>query len=142
VNARVPLRFFVVTFAWSWILWAPLVLAGQGVLQIEEGLRSLLTTPAVMLGAFGPAIGACLAVWSLDGRAALVAFLRRFLSLRFGWRAWLAMFAVLGAVNVVAWYVPEVFGAERAPMLLPSAWVFPVWWLLMVFLGGGQEEVG
>ncbi len=142
MNARVPLRFFVVTFAWSWILWAPLVLAGQGVLQIEEGLRSLLTTPAVMLGAFGPAIGACLAVWSLDGRAALVAFLRRFLSLRFGWRAWLAMFAVLGAVNVVAWYVPEVFGAERAPMLLPSAWVFPVWWLLMVFLGGGQEEVG
>lgn len=28
MTARVPLRFFVVTFAWSWILWAPLVLAG------------------------------------------------------------------------------------------------------------------
>ena len=138
----VPLRFFVVTFAWSWLLWAPLVLAGVGVVRLDEGLRSFLTAPAVMLGAFGPAVGACFAVWTLDGRPALAAFLRRFLSLRFGWRAWLAMFAVLGAVNVVAWYVPELFGAERAPMLLPSAWVFPIWWLLMVFLGGGQEEVG
>ncbi len=52
------------------------------------------------------------------------------------------MFGVLGAVNVVAWYVPELFGAERAPMLLPSVFVFPVWWLLMVFFGGGQEEIG
>lgn len=140
--ARVPLRFFVATFAWSWVVWSPFVLAGLGVLPFDEDLRSLLTTPAVMLGAFGPAFGACLAVWTQGGRAALAPFLRRFLSLRFGWRAWLAMFGVLGAVNVVAWYVPELFGAERAPMLLPSVFVFPVWWLLMVFFGGGQEEVG
>lgn len=142
MNTRVPLRFFVVTFAWSWVVWAPLVLAGLGVLRLDESVSALLTMPALMLGAFGPAVGACVAVWTLEGRAALSPFLRRFLSLRFGWRAWLAMFGVLGAVNVVAWYVPELFGAERAPMLLPSVFVFPVWWLLMVFLGGGQEEVG
>lgn len=142
MNARVPLRFFVVTFAWSWAIWMPLVLASAGVFRLDEGLRSLLTMPALILGAFGPAVGACVAVWTLDGRAALAPFLRRFLSLRFGWRAWLAMFGVLGAVNVVAWYVPESFGAARAPMLLPTVFVFPAWWLLMVFLGGGQEEVG
>ncbi len=142
MNVRLPLRFFVVTFAWSWVVWAPLVLAGLGVVHLEEDLRALLTFPALAVGAFGPAVGACFAVWTLEGRAALTAFLRRFLSLRFGWQAWLAMFAVLGAVNVVAWYLPELFGVDRPPMLLPSALVFPVWWLLMVFLGGGQEEVG
>ena len=141
-GVRVPLRFFVVTFAWSWIVWTPLVLAGLGVLPLSEDVRALLTFPALALGAFGPAVGACFAVWTLEGRAALAAFLRRFLSLRFGWKAWLAMFVVLGAVNVVAWYLPELFGYARPPMLLPTALVFPVWWLLMVFLGGGQEEVG
>jgi membrane protease YdiL (CAAX protease family) len=25
---------------------------------------------------------------------------------------------------------------------LPSVWVFPLWLLMMVFLGGGQEELG
>jgi uncharacterized protein len=142
VALRVPLRFFVVTFAWSWIIWTPLVLAGLGVIDLGEDLRTLLPLPAAMLGAFGPAVGACFAVWTLEGRAALAAFLRRFVSLRFGWEVWLAMFGVLGAVNVVAWYVPDPFGHPRPPMLLPNALVFPIWWLLMVFLGGGQEEVG
>ncbi len=141
-GARVPLRFFVVTFAWSWIVWAPLALAGLGVVQLDDELQALLTFPALVLGAFGPAVGTIFAIWTLDGRAAVATFLRRFASLRFGWKAWLAMFAVLGAVNVVAWYLPELFGYARPPMLLPTALVFPVWWLLMVFLGGGQEEIG
>ena len=141
-SPRIPLRFFVVTFLWSWIIWVPLALAGLGVLQLDTDLLTLLAIPAAMLGAFGPAVGACVAVWTLEGRAALAAFLRRFLSLRFGWKAWLAMFAVLGAVNGVAWFIPELWGHERPPMLLPTVLVLPIYWLVMVFLGGGQEEVG
>jgi uncharacterized protein len=141
-SSRIPLRFFVVTFLWSWIIWAPLALAGLGVFQLDADLLTRLAIPAAMLGAFGPAVGACFAVWTLEGRAALVTFLRRFLSLRFGWKAWMAMFVVLGAVNVVAWYLPELWGVARPPMLVPNAFVFPIYWLVMVFLGGGQEEVG
>jgi uncharacterized protein len=142
MTPRIPRRFFVVTFLWSWTIWAPLALAGLGVVQLDEALLTRLALPAAMLGAFGPAVGAGFAIWTLRGRAALGAFLRRFLSLRFGWKAWLAMFVVLGGVNAVAWYLPELWGMDRPPMLLPSALVFPIWWLLMVFLGGGQEEVG
>jgi uncharacterized protein len=140
--ARVPLRFFVVTFLWSWTIWTPLVLAGLGFFPMDGDLLTRLALPAAMLGAFGPAVGACFAIWTLEGRTAVGAFLRRFLSLRFGWQVWLSMFVVLGAVNVAAWYLPELFGYPRPPMLLPTALVFPIWWLLMVFLGGGQEEVG
>lgn len=142
MNDRVPIRFFLFTFLWSWIIWTPLVLAGLGVIRLDEELVARLSMPAAMLGAFGPAIGACLSIWTLDGRPALERFLRRFTSLRFGWKAWTAIFAVLGALNVIAWYAPELLGDARLPMLLPTASVFPIWWLLMVLLGGGQEEVG
>lgn len=139
---RVPMRFFVVTFLWSWVVWVPLALAGLGIVPLDVDLVAGLAVPAAMLGAFGPAVGAVAAIWSLEGRAALGRFLRRFASLRFGARAWIAMFGVLGALSAVAWYLPEAFGEPRLPMLLPSAAAFPIWLVLMVLLGGGQEEVG
>jgi uncharacterized protein len=134
--------FFALTFLWSWVIWAPLVLAGLGIIPLDAELVMRLAMPAAMLGAFGPAFGACLSIWTLDGLPALKQFLRRFTSLRFGWKAWTAIFVVLGALNVIAWYAPELLGDVRLPMLLPTAAVFPIWWLLMVLLGGGQEEVG
>ncbi len=139
---RVPMRFFVWTFLWSWIVWAPLALAGLGVVPLDADLVASLALPAAMLGAFGPAVGAVIAIWTLEGRAALGRFLRRFASLRFGWRAWTAMLVLLGALSAVAWYLPELFGEPRLPMLLPTAAAFPVWLVLMTLLGGGQEEVG
>lgn len=142
MNERLPLRFFVVTFLWSWLIWSPLVLVGLGVLQVDEGLWSIIATPTAYLGAFGPAVGACYSVWTLKGREALIDFLKSFLSSRFGWKVWVAIFAVLAAVNIVAWYVPELLGHDRLSMLLPSALVFPAWWLVMVLVGGGQEEIG
>lgn len=137
-----PLRFFFVSFLWSWLIWAPLVLASQGVIQIGEELWFTVVTPIAYLGAFGPAVGACYCVWARKGRTALVEFLRSFLAFLFGWKVWALIIAVAAAVNVVAWYAPELLGHERLGMLLPSALVFPVWWLLMVVVGGGQEEVG
>lgn len=142
MNGRIPLRFFIVTFLWSWIIWTPLALAAQGAFQLDEEIRAFMTMPALVLGAFGPVVGTCFSIWTLEGRPALGNFLRRFLSLRFGWKVWASMFLILGSLNVIAWYLPELFGQERLPMLLPGVYVFPVWVLLMVFLGGGQEEVG
>ncbi|PKQ20103.1 MAG: CPBP family intramembrane metalloprotease [Actinobacteria bacterium HGW-Actinobacteria-6] len=142
MSERFPLRFFGVTFLWSWLIWSPLVLVGLGVLQMDEGTWSIIATPIAYLGAFGPAVGACYSVWTLKGRKVLIDFLKSFLSLRFGWKVWAAIFGVLSAVNVVAWYTPELFGQDRLSMLLPSALVFPAWWLLMVVVGGGQEEIG
>ena len=142
MSERFPLRFFGVTFLWSWLIWSPLVLVGLGVLSVDEGTWSIIAMPTAYLGAFGPVVGACYSVWTLKGRKALVDFLKSFLSLRFGWKVWVAIFGVLASANVVAWYVPELLGHDRLSMLLPSALVFPFWWLLMVLVGGGQEEIG
>ncbi len=57
--------FFIMTFAFSWLLWMPFVLAGFGIIQLSESLASLMT-PAVMLGAFGPLFAAVILVVRKD----------------------------------------------------------------------------
>lgn len=133
-----PYRFFVVTFIWSWLLWTPLVLAGAGILSIPPAASS----PISMLGAFGPAAGAFFSIRTLEGKDALRQFLHGIFDLKFGWRAWLIPFLVLGGIAWASWILPELLGAPRLPSLLPSIWIFPFNTLIMIFLGGGQEEIG
>ena len=57
-KGRFPYRFFVVTFAWSWLIWLPLVLAGAGIIPLGKHLFSAVIVPVTILGIFGPAAGA------------------------------------------------------------------------------------
>lgn len=141
-SKTIPIRFFAVTFLWSWLLWLPFVLGGLGIWNWDENLRSNLSMPAIILGAFGPAIGAIYSIRTLQGKSAVKPFLRSFLSIKFGWKVWLIILGVMGFANFLAWYLPELFGYERLPMLLPTVLIFPIYWVLMIFFGGGQEEIG
>jgi membrane protease YdiL (CAAX protease family) len=139
---KFPYQFFVVTFIWSWLIWLPLVLAGAGILPLEKDLQSTLSLPLTMLGAFGPAAGAFYCLRTLQGKGAIRDYLRSLLDLRFGWQAWLIPILVLGGSTWLAWILPELWGEPRLNMLLPSVWVFPPYVLIMILLGGGQEELG
>jgi len=142
MNDKIPLRFFLITFLWSWFFWIPIVLASLGFYSISTNVRSIIIMPALFLGAFGPAVGACYSVYTLKGKAKLREFLKSFLSVRFGWKVWLSIFGILGCINFIAWYIPELFSYDRLYMFLPTIYVFPAVWLFMIFLGGGQEEIG
>jgi uncharacterized protein len=137
-----PICFFLVTFLWTWFFWAPFVLEGLGIYTLDEDLRTTVSLPVLILGAFGPAVGALFCVFRESGRKGLKKYVSTFLSLRFGWKVWAAIFTVIPLANLIAWYLPELFGQERLTMLLPGIYIFPVYWLIMVFLGGGQEEIG
>jgi membrane protease YdiL (CAAX protease family) len=139
---RFPYRFFVVTFAWSWLIWLPLVLAGAGIIPLGKHLLSAAIVPATILAAFGPAAGALYSLRASRGKGAVRQYLRSLLDLRFGWWAWLAPPLVLGGTTWLAWVLPELWGEPRLRMLLPSVWVFLPYLLVMIFLGGGQEELG
>ncbi|RPA69374.1 CPBP family intramembrane metalloprotease [Cyclobacteriaceae bacterium YHN15] len=141
-NKPIPLRFFLLTFLWSWLLWLPFVLAGLGIWEWNDSLRSSLRMPVILLGAFGPGIGALYAIRTLEGKSAVKPFLKTFLAIDFGWKVWLIIIVGLGLANFLAWYIPGFFGFERFTMLLPTILVFPIYWLLMIFFGGGQEEIG
>ncbi len=132
----------MVTFAWSWLIWLPLVLAGAGILPLGRDLLSAATTPWMALGAFGPAVGAFYSLRTLRGKGAVREYLRSLLDLRFGWRAWIAAPLVLGGTTWLAWVLPELWGEPRLAMLLPSAWALLPYLLVMILIGGGQEELG
>jgi membrane protease YdiL (CAAX protease family) len=139
---RIPIRFFIITFAWSWILWLPLVLWGFGIIPLSKDIFSIITVLAVGLGAFGPAVGALCSLGTTKDKGAIRTYLKSFLSLKFGWKTWITIFIVFGLSTAVAWIIPECFGEARLSTLLPSYFIFPLYWLLMVFVGGGQEEIG
>jgi membrane protease YdiL (CAAX protease family) len=141
-QARFPYQFFVVTFVWSWLVWFPLVLASVGILPIGKDLLSALTLPVTIVGVFGPAAGTFYCLKTLHAKGAIRQYLRGLLDFRLGWRAWLLPILVLGGSTWIAWILPELWGEPRVEMFLPSLWVFPPYVLLMILLGGGQEELG
>ena len=141
-QTKIPYQFFVVTFTWSWLIWLPLILIGNGILPLGKDLLASITTPVSILAAFGPAAGAIYCLRTFHGKDAVRQYLRGLLDFRFGWRVWLIPILVFGGSTIFAWVLPELWGEPRQEMLLPSAWVFLPYLLLMILLGGGQEEIG
>jgi hypothetical protein len=141
-QTRFPYAFFLVTFLLSWLLWLPLVMAGAGILPLDEDLLGAITMPVIIIGAFGPAAGAFYCLNKFNGRDAVRQYLRGLLDFRLGWQAWLVPILVLGGSTWFAWMLPELWGEPRVDMLLPSLWVFPPYIVIMILFGGGQEELG
>jgi membrane protease YdiL (CAAX protease family) len=143
MEKKFPFRFFVVTFLWSWSILLPMVLLnGLGIIQTENISNMFIILLVAFIGALGPAAGAFFSLLTTEGKGAIKPFIKLFLSLKFGWKAWLSIFLILGLSTMIAWITPELFGEDRIPTYLPSVFIFPVYLLLMVFFGGGQEEIG
>jgi len=141
-NFRSPLRFFLVTFMWSWIIWTPLILGSNKIIPVSDKLLSIATIPIIMIGVYGPLAGALFALHKEKGKGSMKKYLRSFLDFRLGWNAYVLPILIFGGSTFIAWFSPELFGEERLPMLLPSLWTFIPYLLIMILLGGGQEEFG
>ncbi len=53
MKIEIPIRFFIITFLWSWIIWLVVFL----LLKIEI-IAEEIVLPLCIIGAFGPAVGA------------------------------------------------------------------------------------
>lgn len=141
-NIRFPFRFFLITFIWSWLIWAPLVLGSLKIIPVSDKILSALTLPVIMLGVFGPLAGALFSLHQEQGKGSSGKYLRRFLDLQLGCKAYIIPIIIFGGSTFLTWFLPELFGEKRLSMLLPSIWMFIPYLLLMIILGGGQEEFG
>ena len=141
-SIRFPFRFFIITFIWSWLFWIPLVLASQGIIKMPVELLSGMTLPVSIVAAFGPLTGALFSLRKEQGKGSSVNYLRGFLNFRLGWKAYLLPILILGGCTAASWILPEFFGVDRLIKFLPSFWLFIPYLLLMIFMGGGQEEFG
>ena len=139
---KIPVRFFVVTFIFSWLLWTVAIILSRGNSQDVIYTSSGIVMPLMFFGAFGPAVGAFVSLRSIEGKGAIKKYCKKFLSLNFGWKVWLFMVLILGGSYFISWIIPELFGEKRIPSFLPNLYVFPIYLLLMIFFGGGQEEIG
>ncbi len=117
IIARHPLiAFFILAFVGSWIVWLPLVLAGNNVLlpstAISPSLRFILTVLAPFAG---PTLAALVMTAAIDGPAGVRALLRRYVQWRFGVLWYLV--ALVGPPLVLGVSVAALYGTAALPPL-------------------------
>lgn len=129
------IAFFVLTYAVSWILWAPFILFPERT-QAEENVVSIL-------GGFGPLIAAILVTAALEGRSGVRGLARRAAA----WRQQPAgyLFALLLPIAAYLLAVALYSAVNGRPGLAseaPPLAAYPLVLLFATVLGGGLEEPG
>ena len=120
--------FFVIAFAWSWLLWMPEVLWGV----------------SLYVAAFGPTVAAFLLTYINEGRNGTRELLKRGLDFRFR-KIWLIpIFLLMPAIAGFSLLLAVLIG-EPVPEIavLSQPWIIIPAFFYILFLGGPlQEEFG
>jgi hypothetical protein len=113
------LAFFTLAYAGSWIVWLPMLLAGNKVLlpasAVSPGLKFLLTVLAPFTG---PTLAAFVITAALEGKAGVRALLGRYVQWRFGWPWYLV--ALDGPPVVLMASAAMQYGAAALPPLMAN----------------------
>jgi hypothetical protein len=143
---RNPWYFFLLTFAYSWVIWIPSVLDGIGIdLPFNVTGYSIVV---VIIGAFAPLMAAI----TLVAREAGWKGTKEFLGQAFDFHVkpiYLVIALALPVfIHAIAHYLAPAIGLDVAKTLFPTEIsVAPIvlaipYFLLMMIIGGGQEEFG
>ena len=143
---RDPWKFFLLTFAYSWVIWIPSVLDGIGIeLPFSVTEYSIVV---VIIGAFAPMMAAITLVARESGWKGTKAFLGQALDFRFKPVYLVIALALPLLIHAIAHYLAPAVGLDVAKTLFPSEIsVAPIvlaipYFILMLIIGGGQEEFG
>ena len=141
-----PYAFFLLTFAYSWLLWLPSILSGWGV-EMPFDIISY-TSVVVPIGAFAPMLSAITLIFHKEGWSGVKAFLRKAFDFRAKPLYYILVFLLPIVIHAIAHYLAPVIGLEVADTLMPADLPGPPivmaipYFFLMLFIGGGQEEFG
>jgi membrane protease YdiL (CAAX protease family) len=135
---RHPLTwYFVIAYAFSWLIEVPIALSAQGVLPA-------IPMPAIAVGivvaTFGPTVGAFVMTALTEGRAGVVRLLRRYVQWRVGIQWYL--FVLLGIPVIILLGTIVVPGAWQSfdPIVGTLLVAYPLAFLLTFLLGGPLGE--
>lgn len=140
--------FLIATFGFSWVLWSPFMLSGFGLYPMSETLSSLMLV-AVMIGAFGPLFGAVVVQYQLGQWPQVKSFFKHCLRFKIQPMYYVLAIILPFGVTVIAHYITTGFGFAELPNnffpedlpVSPLVLAIP-YIILMLLLGGGQEEFG
>ena len=145
---RDPWKFFLLTFAYSWVIWIPSVLDGIGI-EIELPFSVTgYSIVVVIIGAFAPMMAAITLVARESGWKGTKAFLGQVLDFRFKPVFLVIALALPVLIHAIAHYLALAVGLDVAKTLFPTEIsVAPIvlaipYFILMLVIGGGQEEFG
>ncbi len=146
-EGRSPYKFFLLTFAYSWILWLPLVLDGIGIVDLGIEVSEAVLAIAAGIGAFSPLAAAITLIVRRHGWKEAWQFFRQAFDFRTRPRYYLLALLVPLMMAVVAHYLAPVFNLQVADTLVPeeagNPWLFFVpYFFFILLIGGGQEEWG
>ena len=143
---RNPWNFFLLTFAYSWVIWIPSVLDGIGIeLPFRVTGYSVLV---VIIGAFAPLMAAITLVAREGGWKGVRAFLGQALDFHIKPVYLILALSLPLLIHVIAHYLALAVGLDVAKTLIPTEIpVAPIvlaipTFILMLVIGGGQEEFG
>lgn len=134
--------FLIVTFVWSWGFWLIPYLHVNGV-ELPDFLMRF-STQAGSPAAWGPLIGAIVAAATRGGWKSVLALLKRGISFRFGWRWYLAVFAIFPLIIGVSIAIELLAGGTMpSSEALGNPIIIPIAFFYILLLGGPlQEEFG
>ncbi|MCA9934757.1 MAG: CPBP family intramembrane metalloprotease [Ardenticatenaceae bacterium] len=145
-KSRNPWKFFLLTFAYSWIIWIPSVLDGIGI-DLPFSVAGY-STVAVIIGAFAPLLAAITLIARKDASKGIKSYLGQALDFHIK-PLYLILALVLPLViHVIAHYLALGVGLDVAQTLFPTETpIAPIilaipYFILMMVIGGGQEEFG
>lgn len=140
--------FFVYTFLWSWIIWLPFVLPTFNLYPMTETLQGLLML-AIILGAFGPMVSACILLYKKGKMQAVKSYFKSCFDFKVKWKFYILAFLLSLGLTMIAHYVTVLFNISNLPVTLipddigvPAIVLVIPYTLLIMFFGGGQEEFG
>jgi len=143
---RDPWKFFLLTFAYSWLIWIPSVLDGIGI-DLPFNVTGY-STLVVIIGAFAPMLAAITLVARSAGWKGTKAFLGQALDFQFKPIYLLLALLLPLIIHLIAHYLAPAVGLVVAQTLFPDEIaVSPIilaipYFFLMLIIGGGQEEFG
>lgn len=104
--------FFVLTFAGSWLFFAPMVLGQDGLGLVAYSVPFWLYVVLFLAASFsGPTVAAFVMTAVLEGKPGLKNFLRRYIQWRVGWRWYLLFLIGFPALYLI----PATFWMGMAP---------------------------
>ena len=145
-SIRNPWKFFLLTYAYSWILWLPSVLDGLGLdLPFDVAGYSMVV---VIIGAFAPLLAA-LTLTGLQGSwQGIKSFLRQAIDFHFKPVYLIIALGLPLVIHLISHYLARALHLEVASTLFPTESLISSiglaipYFFLMLLIGGGQEEFG
>lgn len=138
-NVEFPWRFLAITYAFTWLVLLPAVLASFGMFTLPLPLLAL-----VAIAQFGPSLAAFILVYRQNGTQGVAGLFKRALNFHIPLRWLLAIFVLPLALGGVALYLNGLTGGTVPPLTLlaqPLA-VVPVFAFIFFLQGPVPEEFG